>query len=167
MRIPGRRWPTRERGPTGYSFVELLVVVTIILILASAVMPLAKITVRRHTEVELRRSLREVRLAIDKYKDAVDQGQIGGTNVRTGSEGYPPTLETLVEGVTAMNDASGRKLRFLRRIPFDPMTGSTEWGLRSYQDDPDASSWGGQNVFDIYTKSDGVALDGTKYRDWD
>lgn len=166
-----RNWDRRRLGGTqpaaGYSFVELLVVSTIILILASAVMPLAKITVTRQREMELRRVLREVRTAIDKYKDAVDQGLIGGTDVELGSEGYPPTLEKLVEGVTAMNDASGRKLRFLRRIPIDPMTRSNEWGLRAYQDAPDATSWGGKNVFDIYTRSDGMALDGTKYRDWD
>jgi len=107
-----------------------------------------------------------MRTAIDKYKDAVDQGLIGGTDVKVGSEGYPPDLDTLVEGVTAMNDASGRKLKFLRRIPVDPMTKSTEWGKRSYQDDADSTSWGGGNVFDVYTKSDGVGLDGTKYRDW-
>ncbi len=151
----------------GYTFVELLIVATIVLILASAVMPLARVTVKRQQEIELRRALREIRTAIDKYKDAVDQGQIGGTDVKLGSEGYPPSLETLVEGVRAMNDASGRKLKFLRRIPIDPMTRSTEWGLRAYQDDADSTSWGGGNVFDVYTKSDGVALDGTNYRDWD
>jgi len=137
-----------------------------ILILASAAMPLARVAVQREKEVELRRALREIRTAIDKYKDAVDQGVIGGTNIRLGSEGYPPTLDVLVEGVTPQNDASGRKLKFLRRIPIDPMTKSTDWGLRSYQDSPDSTSWGGQNVFDVYTKSTGVALDGTKYRDW-
>jgi general secretion pathway protein G len=137
-----------------------------ILILASAAMPLARVAVQREKEVELRRALREIRTAIDKYKDAVDQGLIGGTSIRLGSEGYPPTLEVLVEGVTPQNDASGRKLKFLRRIPIDPMTKSTDWGLRSYQDSADSTSWSGQNVFDVYTKSTGVALDGTKYRDW-
>lgn len=161
------RWRTFGRPMSGYSFVELLIVATIILILAAAVMPLARVTVKRQKEMELRRSLREIRTAIDKYKDAVDQGLIGGTDIKAGSEGYPPSLETLVEGVRAMNDASGRKLKFLRRIPFDPMTRTNEWGLRAYQDDPDTTSWGGQNVFDVYTKSDGVALDGTKYREWD
>jgi general secretion pathway protein G len=150
----------------GYSFVELLVVSTLLLILAAAVMPLARVTVQRQREVELRRALREVRTAIDKYKDGVDMGLIAATEVKTGSEGYPPDLDTLVEGVPMANDASGRKLKFLRRIPVDPMTRSDEWGLRSYQDSPDASSWGGQNVFDIYTRSGGTALDGTKYRDW-
>jgi general secretion pathway protein G len=150
----------------GYSFVELLVVSTLLLILASAAMPLAKATVQRQKEVELRRALREVRIAIDRYKDAVDTGLIPATEVRTGSEGYPPDLDTLVNGVPMAGDASGRKLKFLRRIPIDSMTKSTEWGLRSYQDSPDTTSWGGQNVFDIYTKSGGTALDGTKYRDW-
>ena len=151
----------------GFSFIELLVVTSIILVLAGAAMPLARITIQRQREIELRRALRELRTAIDKYKDAVDQGQIGGTDNQLGSEGYPPDLETLVEGVTAAGDASGRKLKFLRRIPVDPMTRSPEWGLRSYQDAPDARSWGGKNVFDVYSRSEGSALDGTKYRDWD
>jgi len=151
----------------GFSFIELLVVTSIILVLAGAAMPLARVTIQRQREIELRRALRELRTAIDKYKDAVDQGQIGGTDNQLGSEGYPPDLETLVEGVTAAGDASGRKLRFLRRVPVDPMTRSPEWGLRSYQDAPDARSWGGKNVFDVYSRSEGSALDGTKYRDWD
>ena len=150
----------------GYTFVELLVVVTILLILASAVLPLAQVTSQRQREAELRRSLREVRTAIDKFKDAVDTGQIATTELKPDSEGYPPDLETLVEGVTAANDATGRKLKYLRRIPSDPMANSAEWGLRSYQDKPDSTSWGGQNVFDIFSKSDGTALDRTKYRDW-
>ena len=150
----------------GFTFIELLVVTTIILILASAVMPLSRVTVQRQREAELRRYLREMRTAIDKYKDAVDNGQIGSIDVKAGSEGYPPDLETLVEGVSVANDASGRKLKFLRKVPIDPMTTSTEWGLRSYQDRPDSTSWGGQNVYDVYTKSTGIALDGTKYRDW-
>ena len=150
----------------GYSFIELVIVAAIILILASAVMPLAKVTMQRQKEAELRRCLREIRTAIDKYKDGVDAGLIGGTDVRVGSEGYPPDLETLVEGVSVMNDQSGRKLKFLRRIPVDPMTGEAEWGMRAYQDDPDSTSWGGQNAYDVYTKAGGTALDGTKYKDW-
>ncbi len=156
----------RLRQGRGFSFIELLVVTSIVLVLAGAVMPLARITIQRQREIELRRTLRELRTAIDRYKDAVDQGQIGGTDNQLGSEGYPPDLETLVEGVTAAGDASARKLKFLRRIPVDPMTRSAEWGLRSYQDAPDARSWGGKNVFDVYSRSDGTALDGTKYRDW-
>jgi len=150
----------------GYTFVELLVVTTILLILASAVMPLAQVTARRQRESELRRDLREIRTAIDKFKDSVDQGRIATSDLEPGNEGYPPDLETLVNGIPAANDASGRKLKFLRRIPIDPMTSSMEWGLRSYQDKPDATSWGGQNVFDVYTTADGTGLDGTRYRDW-
>jgi general secretion pathway protein G len=157
----------RLTGRRGFSFIELLVVTTIILVLAGAVMPLTRVTIQRQKEIELHRALREIRTAIDKYKDAVDQGQIGGTDNQLGSEGYPPDLETLVEGVTAAGDASARKLKFLRRIPVDPMTKSDEWGMRSYQDAPDSRSWGGKNVFDVYSRSDGTALDGTKYRDWD
>lgn len=156
----------RIRLEQGYTFVELLVVSTIILILASAVMPLAKVSATRAREAELRRALREIRTAIDKYKDAADAGQIGQLEIKAGSEGYPPDLDTLVEGVAAANDATGRKLKFLRRVPIDPMTHESEWGKRAYQDAPDASRWGGQNVFDVYTTFDGTALDGTKYKDW-
>src|SRR5262245_50729441 len=150
----------------GYTFVELLVVSAIVIILASAVMPLAKVTATRQREVELHRTLREMRTAIDKFKDAADLGQISPLELKAGAEGYPPDLQTLVDGVTAANDATGRKLKFLRRIPVDPMTHNTEWGMRSYQDDPDATKWGGQNVFDVYTNFGGTALDGSKYRDW-
>ena len=156
----------RRLTQRGFTFIELLVVSALLLVLASAAMPLAKVTMQRQREAELRRALREMRTAIDRYKDAVDTGQIGSTDIRAGSEGYPPDLDTLVEGVSAAGDASGRKLKFLRRIPIDPMTNSTDWGKRSYQDRPDATSWGGQNVFDVYTKAEGTALDGTKYRDW-
>ena len=150
----------------GFSFVELLVVTTIVLILASVVQPLAKVTIQRTREAELRRVLREMRTAIDKFKDAADVGQIPTTELKANSEGYPPDLATLVDGVSVANDATGRKLKFLRRVPVDPMTHSSDWGKRSYQDNPDASRWGGQNVFDVYTKFEGTALDGTKYRDW-
>lgn len=150
----------------GYTFVELLVVSAIIIILASAVMPLVRVTATRQREAELRRVLREMRTAIDKYKDAADLGNISALELKLGAEGYPPDLDTLVEGVTAANDATGRKLKFLRRVPVDPMTHTTDWGKRSYQDDPDATRWGGQNVFDVFTTYQGTALDGTKYRDW-
>jgi general secretion pathway protein G len=160
--------PTFRRAASGagFSFIELLVVSTILIILASAAMPLARVTMIRQREGELRRALREIRTAIDKYKDAVDQGLISSIDQRPGSEGYPETLEKLVEGVGVANDASGRKLKFLRRIPIDPLTHEAEWGMRSYQDRPDATTWGGQNVYDVYTTSDGTALDGTKYKDW-
>jgi general secretion pathway protein G len=150
----------------GFTFVELLVVTTILLILASAVMPLARVSMQRQREAELRRNLREIRTAIDKYKDAVDAGAIASFDVKAGTEGYPPTLETLVEGVTKAGDATGIKLKFLRRVPIDPMTRTTEWGMRAYGDRPDSTAWGGGNVFDVYTKSTGKALDGTKYKDW-
>jgi general secretion pathway protein G len=158
--------PNTQHPKSGFTFVELLVVVTIVTILASAIMPLAKVTARRTREAELRRDLREIRTAIDKFKDAADIGQIGSLDLKVGAENYPADLQQLVDGVTAANDATGRKLKFLRRIPVDPMTHSTEWGLRSYQDKPDSTHWGGQNVFDVYTTFDGTALDGTKYKDW-
>ena len=163
-------WPERSRSATaskGFTFIELLVVTTILLILASAVMPLAKVTVQRQREMELHRALREMRTAIDKYKDAVDNGLIGSVDVKVGSEGYPPDLETLVNGVETAGGQNGTTLlKFLRRIPVDPMTGKAEWGLRAYEDKPDSKSWGGQDVYDVYSKSDGAGLDGTKYADW-
>ena len=150
----------------GYTFVELIVVTTILLILASAVMPLAQVASQRQREAELRRSLRELRTAIDQFRNSVDQGRIPTTELEPENQGYPPDLETLVEGISAANDASGTTLKFLRRIPRDPMTSSTEWGLRSYQDAPTSTSWGRQNVYDVYTTFSGTALDGTNYRDW-
>ena len=156
----------RSRRVSGYTFIELLVVTTIILILASAIMPLARVTSQRTREAELRRSLREMRTAIDKFNDAAVLLQIAPTDLKAGADNYPPDLETLVQGVTANNDATGRKIRFLRRIPIDPMTHGTEWGMRSTQDKPDSTKWGGQNVFDVYTTFDGKALDGTKFKDW-
>src|SRR3954462_800010 len=139
----------RERGLT---LVELVVAITILAILAGAAVPLARTTLRRSKERELRRDLWEMRDAIDRYKDAADRGAF---QIKVGTEGYPPDLETLVKGV----DSNGKKLRFLRRIPVDPMTGNTDWGLRSMQDEPESESWGGQNVFDVYTKAQGTALD--------
>jgi len=155
----------RRGGGKGYTFVEIAIVTAIVGILASAALPLARVTMQRNREIELRRSLREIRTAIDKYKDATDQNLISPNDIDNDAEGYPPTLDTLVQGVTPANDTTGKKMRFLRRIPYDPMTRSTEWGLRSSRDTPDSKSWGGQNVFDVYTKFDGKALDGTSYRD--
>ena len=168
-RRPVQSFSTKGECPhfqSGSTFVELLIVTVILLIIASAAMPLARVTVQRQREAELRRSLREMRTAIDKYKDAVDAGLIGGIDIQAGREGYPKDLDVLVEGVRPVNDASGRKLKFLRRIPVDPMTGKAEWGKRSYQDAPDSTSWGGQNVYDVHSLSDGTALDGTKYKEW-
>ena len=169
MSGPGRRragFRLPGNGSGGYSFIELIVVSAIVAILASAIMPLARVTMQRQREIELRRDLRDIRTAIDKFKDAADQGVIPTTELSTGSEGYPQTLDMLVEGVTLAKDASGRRLKFLRRIPIDPMTSSTQWGLRAYQDKPDSTSWGGQNVYDVHSTSDARALDGTRYRDW-
>ena len=150
-------------GASGYSFVEVLIVVTIVLILASAVQPLAKIAITRQKESELRRVLREMRTAIDKYKDAADAQKF---QIKVGTEGYPESLEQLVEGVLMSGSADGSKIKFLRRIPIDPMTGKPEWGLRSMQDDPKSQSWGGENVFDVYTKTMDRARDGTPYSEW-
>jgi general secretion pathway protein G len=154
-----RRWAVirRQRGVT---LIEMIAVITILLILMGAAMPIMKVSIRRQREVELRRDLWEMRAAIDRYKDAADKNAF---QIKLGSEGYPPDMDTLVNGVEI---AGGKKLRFLRRIPVDPMTGNTDWGLRSMQDDPQSDSWGGQNVFDVYTKSTGTALNDTKYKDW-
>jgi general secretion pathway protein G len=155
-----------KRSEHGFTFLELVIVTAILMILASTIMPMAQVTAQRQREIELHRALREMRTAIDKFKDAVDQGQIPTTELEPGNEGYPPDLETLVNGVSAANDASGRKLKFLRKIPIDPMTNTADWGKRAYQDRPDSQSWGGKNVFDVYTTYKGTALDGTKYQDW-
>jgi len=159
-----RKWAT---GQSGFSFIELVVATAVIMVLASAALPLARVSVKRQREAELHRDLREMRAAIDAYKDAVTAGIIGGINVSTTSEGYPPDLETLVNGVVRANDPSGRKIKFLRRIPIDPMTASAEWGQRAYGDRPDSTTWGGGNVYDVYSKSEAKALDGTKYKDWE
>lgn len=164
LTLTGRR--EEGRGQSGYTFVEIAVVAAIVAILASAVLPLAKVTMQRNREIELRRSLREIRVAIDKYKDAVDQNLISPNDIDNDAEGYPPTLQTLVDGVTPANDTTGRKLRYLRKIPIDPMTHTSEWGQRSSRDEPESKSWGGQNVYDVYTTYDGRGLDGTNYRDW-
>ena len=154
----------RISSQAGMSLLELIVACSILLILSSMALPVAKFTVIRQREKELREDLRDMRRAIDKYKDLADQQKI---RVELGSEGYPPDLDTLVKGVAVGGSgAAGKNMRFLRRIPQDPMTGRTEWGLRSVQDDPDSTSWGGKNVFDVYSKSSGTALDGTKYSDW-
>lgn len=153
------------RREGGFTYLELIATATILMILASAILPTAKVMRVRNKEIELRRELRALRNAIDGYKLAVDQGRIGGTDVKVGSEGYPPDLETLVEGVNQVGRLD-TKLKFLRRVPVDPMTGKTEWGMRCYQDDADDSSWCGQNVYDVFSTSSGTALDGSKYAEW-
>ncbi len=151
--------PISRMRMRGFTLVELIVAITILMILTGMAIPLARVTIKRERERELRHDLWEMRDAIDRYKDAADRNAF---QIKVGSEGYPPDLDTLVTGV----DVNGKKLRFLRHIPVDPMTGSTEWGLRSMQDDPTSDSWDGNNVFDVFTKSTGTGLDGTKYKDW-
>jgi len=147
------------RQDRGFTLIELIVATAIMVILVGAAFPLARNAVKRERERELKQDLWLLRDAVDRYKDAADRGAF---QIKVGSEGYPPDLDTLVTGV----DVAGKKLKFLRRIPVDPMTKSTEWGMRSMQDDKDSTSWGGQGVFDVYSKSEQVALDGTKYKDW-
>ena len=151
--------PRVSRSEAGLTLIELIITVAIVGILATAALPVARFQVKRNKERELRRDLWEMRDAIDRYKDAADRG---GIQIKIDTLGYPPDLQTLVDGV----DVQDKKVRFLRHIPIDPMTGTADWGLRSNQDDPDSDSWGGQNVFDVHTKSYGTALDGSKYNTW-
>jgi len=163
LRYP-QRMPRKLHSQSGMTLLELIIACSILLILSSAALPVARFTVVRQREAELHQDLREMRNAIDRYKDLADRNMI---RTEIGSEGYPPDLESLVKGVALGGaGASGKNIRFLRRVPIDPLTGKTEWGLRSVQDDPDSTSWGGSNVFDVYSKSQGTALDGTKYTDW-
>jgi len=150
---------TRRKGERGLTLIELIVTVAILAILAGAAAPIARFKVKRDKERELRYDLWTMRDAIDHYKDAADRAAF---QTKVDSQNYPPDLQTLVDGV----DVQGKKVRFLRHIPVDPMTGKSEWGLRSMQDEPDSDSFGGQSVFDVYSKSQGTALDGTKYHDW-
>lgn len=151
----------REGRPRwrGLTLIELITAIAILAILSAAVIPVARTSIKRERERRLRAALWEMRDAIDRYKDAADRGAF---QIKVGTEGYPPDLDTLVKGV----DVNGKKVKFLRHIPQDPMTKSDDWGLRSMQDDPNSQSFGGQNVFDVYTKSQDTALDGTKYVDW-
>jgi general secretion pathway protein G len=153
------QYASRSRSQSGLTLVELIVTVAILAILASAAVPLARFRAQRERERELRYDLWQMRDAIDRYKDAADRHAF---MTKVDSNNYPPDLDTLVKGV----DAQGKKLKFLRRIPVDPMTGKAEWLLRSMQDEPNSDSWGGQNVFDVASKSKGTGMDGTKYSDW-
>jgi general secretion pathway protein G len=160
MTIPRFHHARSAKPQRGFTLMELIVAAAIMSILTMMALPLARITIQREKEKELRRALWDMRDAIDRYKDAADRNIF---QTKLDSQGYPPDLEELVKGVEAQG---GKKIRFLRSIPVDPMTKSKEWGLRSMQDDPDSDSFGGQSVFDVYTKSTGTALDGTKYKDW-
>lgn len=144
------------------TLLELIIACAILVILASAALPVARYSIVRNKELDLRRELRQIKDAIDRYKDLADKNQI---RVEVGSEGYPPDLDTLVKGVQ-LGASSDKKIRFLRKIPVDPITGQAEWGKRCVSDDPDSTSWCGKNVFDVYSKSQATALDGTKYSDW-
>jgi general secretion pathway protein G len=152
--VKSRRWQLR-----GFTLIELIVATAILVILTTMALPLARVSIKREKERELRYDLWQMRDAIDRYKDAADRAAF---QIKLGSEGYPPDLDTLVQGV----DSNGKKLRFLRKVPVDPMTGKAEWGMRSVQDDPTSTSWNGENVFDVYSQSEGTGLDGTKYKDW-
>ena len=154
------RWAVRSAA--GMTILELIVACGILVVLSGMAVPMARVQIKRQREALLRYDELQIRNAIDRYKDAADQNLI---RVQAGTEGYPPDLQTLVDGVQ-LAGAADRHVRFLRQIPVDPMTKSTDWGLRSVQDDADATNWGGQDVFDVYTKSTGIALDGTKYSDW-
>jgi general secretion pathway protein G len=151
-----------KRSERGVTLLELIIAASILLILSTAALPVVRMTIVRSKEAQLHKALREMRDAIDRYKDYADRNLI---RVEVGSEGYPPDLETLVKGVQ-IGAGSDRKVRFLRRIPVDPMTGRPDWNLQAVQDDPDTTSWGGKNVFDVHSKSQGTALDGTHYADW-
>jgi general secretion pathway protein G len=152
----------RRSSEAGFTLLELIIACSILVILSTAALPVARFSIMHRKEAELHRDLREMRDAIDRYKDLAEQHLI---RTELGSENYPPDLETLVKGVQ-LGASSDRKIRFLRSIPVDPMTGRAEWGLRAVQDDPDSTSWGGKNVFDVYSKSHATASDGTHYADW-
>lgn len=159
----------RNRHSKGFTLLELIITITILSVLTSVTVPLVRNTVKRERESELRLALRQLRQAIDAYKRFADQGNGALIPIEWKTESrYPKDLNILVEGFIPANTVgtSGNRVRFLRRLPIDPMTGKAEWGMKSYKDEPDATSWGGEDVFDVYTMSDGVALNGTKYKDW-
>ena len=164
MQIPVAKPFYKQMGPNarkwrGFTLIELIAAISILLALSFLAIPLERVNIKRQREHDLHYALWQMRDAIDRYKDACDRAAFRS---KVGSECWPPDLQKLVDG----EDVNGKKLKFLRRIPIDPMTGNTEWGIRSMQDDPDSDSWSGDNLFDVYTKSQGTALDGTKYKDW-
>jgi len=162
--IPNGSAIMKRRNQRGLTLIELLVACTIMLVLSTVSLPLVRIKIRTQREADLRYDLQELRKAIDKYKDNCDQGYFGPPKL--GSDCYPDSLDVLVEGMAIANDPNGTKLKFLRRIPKDPFTGKYEWGMRSPQDDPKSNSWGGQCVFDVFTKTEEKAPDGTPYAEW-
>lgn len=155
---------TRNPKSAGFSLLELIITLAILSILVTAVVPLTKTNLKRQREMELKQTLREIRQAVDRYKFDCERGAVGPLDRKVNDECYPPNIETLVEGITPPNTT--RKIRYLRRMPRDPMTGKEEWGYRSIQDEPKSDSWGGQNVYDVFSKSEETALNGTKYKDW-
>ena len=159
MKLQGSKVRPSAKPERGFTLLELIVATTILVVLSTLAVPLARLTIQREKERQLRAALWEMRDAIDRYKMDADRNAF---QTKVDSQGYPPDLDTLVKGV----DVQGKKIRYLRKLPVDPMTGTTEWGMRSMQDDPDSDSWGGQSVFDVYSKSTGTGLDGTKYKDW-
>ena len=155
-----------RKAESGFTLLELIITLTIIAILAAGSIPVARNMIKREKEMELHRTLRELRKAIDSYNIACNAGQVGPLDRKVEDECYPPTLDILVEGIHPPNKGDST-VRFLRRLPKDPFTGKADWGLRSVQDDPDSTSWGGQNIYDVYSKAPGTALDGkTQYKDW-
>jgi general secretion pathway protein G len=154
------------RSSSGFTFLELLVVTAIIMVLAMGALPMVRVSIRRQRESDYRYTLKTVRAAIDKFKDNCQANVLAQSENISGADCYPTSLEHLVEGALLNNDATGKRMKFLRKIPIDPITGTTDWGKRSFQDPPDAKVWGGQSIYDIYTKSEGKALNGTKYKDW-
>lgn len=167
-KVRSSQFAIRDFSP-GFTLLEIIIVITILSVLTAAAIPMVRNTVRREREAELRIALRQLRQAVDRYKLYFDQSNGAAIPIEWKTQsGYPKELKILVEGFVPANvvGTSENRIRFLRRLPIDPMTGNTEWGLRSYKDKPDSTSWGGEDVFDVYTKSDGQALNGTKYRDW-
>jgi len=166
---PPRNQESTQRRTRGFTLLEIIIVITILSVLTAAAVPMVRNSVKRERESELRLALRQLRQAIDRYKQFHDQSNGSAIPIEWKTQsGYPKELKLLVEGFVPANvvGTSENRVRFLRRLPIDPMTGDTEWGLRAYKDKPDSTSWGGDDVFDVYSKSDGEAQNGTKYKDW-
>lgn len=154
--------PRKRKSEAGLTLIELVIACAILIVLSTAALPLTRVTIIRNREILLRADLKQMRDAIDRYKEYADENKI---QVQAGTEGYPPDLQTLVDGVP-LNGAKDKRIHFLREIPVDPMTRNKDWGMRSVQDDPDTTEWGGTDVFDVFSRATGTALDGSKYSDW-